>query len=691
MTWLEILGAVASIFAILGVPVGIWMAQWELNYRIATGHLGPLCTDEDKMGYFVAKLCCKWFYRLRPVRIPKVPPPRLPTITALIEAGDEGWFTSAIFNSISPNHAEVSWKPLYEAFFCEYIWSCYRWGLRQNSNIPQNLCTYIKKAKKTVQLLNSASKTAYYGRTVSQYNCTAHLDVKPGTNALGQCQSDDIDPHFLFEEPVSSRRPLAVATFTQVNRAEALGSLAVATFTEVYRAEALGSDAQDEDHRPILVRSHRSLSGRNLRVAAAKRQAWWNKTKDIWIHAGHPSLEISKEELVAMSFIIGIQLNIHNSEFLPNGYGPYGMTITSDKVNRVSTFSIMHGHRVKKPALGSGYSTLYAKHMACGCLPFAQRDTESGPQTDTIPITDAIIEHLKKGGSLSDQNPDERLSASSILLCRLPGSTDTNFFQKRIPDGQSIFKADTINNINQAVYAYWWDAVAGIAFGGLAPMATRNLKEIVQFTLRGNINWTEFPKGSFALEKLVSILDLNLSHTTGMTVLSPSISPQDTDVVFVRDPEVEGTRFTVEILNRYSTLVERLMAIAQMNLGVDSAGIVELVHSTLSDMLKTSYKNAVRRARGEQVLDPVWDIDAFLKDLGDRAGTGWAIEGPTLVQDCAKVALCTIAAWTDLAITVNWEDHEANLYSQKAPPANRKSNEYYPPLWRHLPDVSAWS
>jgi hypothetical protein len=120
--WMDWVSFVASIFGIVGVTgvvLTIWSFCLDRQKRAAEADLGRVCCDREKMGYFAIDEP-KWWKRKfwKNVALPVVP-----TLSAIIEAGDELAFTSALFDSIPPNHEEVCWKPIYERFYDELAWT----------------------------------------------------------------------------------------------------------------------------------------------------------------------------------------------------------------------------------------------------------------------------------------------------------------------------------------------------------------------------------------------------------------------------------------------------------------------------------------------------------------------------------------------------------------------------------------
>jgi len=128
-----VLSYINTIVTLLGVIWALWTAAWHLNLTHATKHLGSICQDKDVMGWFVAQLP-GWWTRIFPFGMRRVPFPRVPGISTLIKAGDSGVFTSSLFDSIRHSRKQVSWIPIYEAFFIEAAWNCLeQWSLDQET------------------------------------------------------------------------------------------------------------------------------------------------------------------------------------------------------------------------------------------------------------------------------------------------------------------------------------------------------------------------------------------------------------------------------------------------------------------------------------------------------------------------------------------------------------------------------
>ena len=151
------LSYVNTVVTLLGVIWAVWTAAWHLSVQRATKHLGPICRDKDLMGFFVVK-APRWWWAIFPFfGIPRVDIPLIPSVSALIEAGDDGVFTSSMFNSILPDRRKISWNAVYERFFVEYAWKLAQSGLngaaplRRDSWDPNgDLRKYQKRAEEAV-------------------------------------------------------------------------------------------------------------------------------------------------------------------------------------------------------------------------------------------------------------------------------------------------------------------------------------------------------------------------------------------------------------------------------------------------------------------------------------------------------------------------------------------------------------
>lgn len=167
-------GDIVVWITILGFLYGIWAGTYAWTRQKTIQRLGSTCYDKEQMGPFVARFS-RWWQRVFLFIFPipcKVPVPHLPTITALIKAGDDGLYTSALFDGIEANYQQVSWKPLYEAFFHELLWRQWTQS-NKNQDVDQYLhSTSLHFCKLTKGVLNDLDQAA--GRQVRNLFLSLH-------------------------------------------------------------------------------------------------------------------------------------------------------------------------------------------------------------------------------------------------------------------------------------------------------------------------------------------------------------------------------------------------------------------------------------------------------------------------------------------------------------------------------------
>jgi hypothetical protein len=258
----------------------------------------------------------------------------------------------------------------------------------------------------------------------------------------------------------------------------------------------------------------------------------------IWMRSGKPNIEISREELLALSLTLGITLQINDYTQNVRGLGPFGTGLNVVQDNGEWKLEVVHGARLTrhKASRGSGYTSLFAKHIAFGSLPFA--DTTDWIRS--IYVNDGVLGAIKRGDSIVDGSSFGGRPLQ--ILRRLPGlkqidayyhwSDATNLKLKPVSEHRpgQFYRSDKKTRIvvrrqktaagrqselapvetsvqstppklhdasqekdasnsvmcsgqYEGIYANWTRAVTGIAFGGLVPQSSDNLAQAVEFTV----------------------------------------------------------------------------------------------------------------------------------------------------------------------------------------------------------------
>jgi hypothetical protein len=139
----------------IGVILGVITFCTGLAKRATEKDAGRVCSDVDKMGYFAINesnwyLPWQYFKSHVPLHI-------VPEMSAIIRAGDDLAFISALFDGIPANRDKVCWLPIYEGFFNELAWNQESSYWDSVSTDP-NLKRYAKKAAVQVEKLEKSRK-----------------------------------------------------------------------------------------------------------------------------------------------------------------------------------------------------------------------------------------------------------------------------------------------------------------------------------------------------------------------------------------------------------------------------------------------------------------------------------------------------------------------------------------------------
>ncbi|KAM7198696.1 hypothetical protein V8F20_006011 [Naviculisporaceae sp. PSN 640] len=590
---------VAAIIVVVGVPLGFY----DANSRWSTRLLSNLAMDEDEMGYFTAFRRC-WLWVFAMVHIPTVKVPRVPSVGTLIRAGDDGvWSSAMLLDERSPGGRAkdpvVSWVQIYEAFFREFAWAldrydheigrdgaesfeqAHRWRSVVEGEVMKR---YRKEAAFDVwKLKHRVSDSTWNRHTRSRW-------VWPFSVWRTWCIRNILYPvdrfwhsfilamHAFFYTYESLSGHLArlshelntidveLDLIPRVDRqllyypwriyakesSPATGPRSIfGKVTAVHQCETgePPTARRPKDIRPTLVSCVRPLEQlysmsttmTGNRVKAQRRLKGDEKGQRLRIFDEVPAIKISEEDLGALCMVLGIETR--GEPFLPSGRGALGHLLTS---HQESGMNFLHlGYHLQKSlahdrSAGSGYLTLFAKHLTCGCIPFGRSTTEHGiTMIHTIPITPIVNDLIRRGGFISDANPppgkaiwglksirflqempkngghnfyhepydgiedyhhngvghQETIQASffafsramteQLLIVRENAELmgDTTYLAEKDPMG-SIYHIDSQTRVPYCCRK-WSQVVTGIAFGGLVPLTTRRLARLVEFTVGG--------------------------------------------------------------------------------------------------------------------------------------------------------------------------------------------------------------
>jgi len=486
-----------------------------------------------------------------------------------------------------------------------------------------------------------------------------------------------------------------------------------------------------------------ALKGKVDNKPPGGRLSWTTNLQELWIHNDAPCIEVSEDELGALALAMGVTLKLDDKDSLPSGPSAFGASITSSNDGNMTKLKFSFGfwHQNWYWA-GSGYQTLFAKCMACGCLPFARDTTrmkffdEFGILSEVVhavEVTPDVLEGIKNGDHISTGDRGCSYSSkASAYLDRLPSSAICYLYDQKVQkeDGNH----GLIQRNNGESVGSWVTAVTRIAFGGLVPMATKSLIEAVQFTVgKGNpVDEGDTLESliSFVMEQTKEEVGNNSLRLFGITrEIDGEMNKNNNKVdlgAILRKPQ--PVRYIVEVLARYNTLLERFTAMMATNHpGEQSTDLLQLVFNKCEDDIRERYitareefKKGGGMERSEE-KEPV-EIEKVLEEgektneeenplkgllrilLGEIPPPDYQ-KHPT-IEDCALVARYIIKAWANVVKVVDWDDHaqgktgedknDGGKCSDIPKGGNNKAtpievDEVYKPIpFSKLPDVALW-
>ena len=289
--------------------------------------------------------------------------------------------------------------------------------------------------------------------------------------------------------------------------------------------------------------------------------------------------------------------------------------------------------------------------MACGNLPFA-RPNDDVDWIKSVYVSPHVLEALKTGRNITDL-PDNAFPKAIEYLRRLP---TLNSAQAWPHYGTEKSKDESgemglIKKCDGEIAGKWCRAVSGIAFGGLVPQSTIELKDAVAFTLSGlpavipvedANDIPEEPSNDCKgqLERLVNKVHL---QDENLNLFGKYVAARASwqDACFATD--CYNTRDAAAVFARYMTLLERLTALCEHQ-EENPKDQMQRVYERTCEILEKSYKRAVDQKVQSSSEDVGKILGKVVRDIRKR----FKISPDHCVislDDCATIAACIIAAW----------------------------------------------
>jgi hypothetical protein len=587
----------------------------------------PIIDGNDEHHHQLSKISASW-RRMFTSKQDQVKGRWAPTLSAMIKAGDEGLFSSALFANLHGHPGELPLQALYEVFAEE------------------------------LRLRAMAERSAYSG-DMSRFLSTTN---KPATHGPKRVQS-------------LSRRTTGRSDGRNKSQRKSLDISAV--------EKGFARSISVKRPPPLLVAMRNGLSA--LERGGAPQMSWMKEGRISELRYGSMSMVVTPAELIALSIVLGSPLNSNGkSDLAPSQRGAFNTSIcqsvTEDGKHQITLLqhkrSISHMH-----ACGSGFSLLFAKHMATGFLPYSHE--RNGVKS--FIVTNDTLKAVQAGSSVCLHESKVR-TLQSRLLASLPSSCEVSFYRTSVSSHPQL--------ANPLI-----DSISTLPFlGGLVPLASMPLINTVQFIASGGL-----PPGRL-LQRLEGLIDKINRYAPHLNIFGPIYEPQNAALLY-RERERLGKLATgantsdsiadkTARMQRYITLLERLMALIP---GMKSKEVMAAVQEATKKEIYLSYSDAIASyqstcsAGSLTAHSDTADFDARMRrlitqthlhsnhpsdastlivvsprsstspsttNLGKQVEQFLKTELPLSVEAVAIVARMVIVAWTLSVEAVAWEEGE---------------------------------
>jgi hypothetical protein len=545
----------------------------------------------------------------------------VPTISGLIKAGDEGTFSTTMFAQTHSHPGKLSLQALYEAF-ADKLRSQ---PMTERSTYPAELTRFLSSTRR-------ASNGPRRVQSVSHR----------GTNRR---QPDG--------SVKSQRKSLDLST--------------------VERGLARSMSVK----RPILVSARSGFS-----AADGEQISWMREGQTAESCDGSLGVRLTTQELATLSILLGSPFTTTDEIDLSaadKGVFNISIHVSRDADTRVT----LRQHKRSKlhlPANSSGCSTLAAKHLAAGFLPFRQ----DKKRIHAVQIDNNTLRLLHAGTPIEISMGSG--SRQAQWLASLPTSRELSFYATGALDAAQPQPPNPVI-----------DAVSMLPFqGGLVPLAASPLVKTAHFIAAGGL-----PPARI-LQRLEGLVDKVNRYAPHLGIFGPLYESQNA-VLLYRERErlgklattanaADGIADKASRTGRYITLLERLMALIphikpqDVQVAVQEATKKELersyseavlAHKTNAIVVVDSYGCPRSDARSKRssaqspsrfsrqsdtstctVTSLRSSIGTSASNLGKQIEDLLKMELPFSVETVAVVARLVIVAWTLSVEVVAWDEGE---------------------------------
>lgn len=585
---------IASLIALIAIILAIIGLINERIQRVRGRDAGSVAADPSKMEYFFVPQLSRW----SAFNGGKTEDLKMTTIQGLIKAGDSQLWTSAALDQLPEIITEICWVALYKSIFDEVAIRLSTGNDRED--FPKIVRKFLSRAD---------------DRFVRDTKLLEEIrDCERKEQQLGDDGKDSIKLKKTRKKLKKMRKKRSY--FVDRN--------------EYYKSPC-----------PDLINCCRKFKVTDPNGETEDEDLGLQDIQPTWLVGDRPCIATSREELAGLALILGMRLKWH--AYAPSlvGVGAFATSLRAGQENGTWRLHLMQATRIPRHfrSPGSGYTTLMAKHIACGSLPFA----DTSRWVRSVFVTDKVIEGIRTGGSVKDV---QSFGGEALeYLRRLPGVKQIDAFYDIDPTPRPDASLGTILKSNGSPLlntCTWSRAVTGIAFGGLVPQAAEYLAQAVAFTVAGI-------QGK-CFEELESLINELHRHNTDKEIFGAYVSERirGEDLVdnvnYTLPTRSSDVRDAAAVFARYMTLIERVTARCEVK-----KDPVDAVFEAACRLIQRAYVSAVRKDEASTAERAV-DLGLTVKRVKDEISRDKAIP----LDDCAVVVRAVIAAWAWQVPYIAW-------------------------------------
>ncbi|KAF2734209.1 hypothetical protein EJ04DRAFT_402942, partial [Polyplosphaeria fusca] len=464
---------------------------------------------------------------------------QVPAISSIIKAGDEGVYSSLLFNNLHEQPGQLALETIHDAFARQLS------SRPERSSYPPELSRLMSDSRNRVRRAQSTR--------------------------VGREARPNMPPRKSMDSAGGLNRALSRRTTA-----------------------------------PVLISSLNPLPSPDPTQTGSV--AWTRDLRPAQYIEGKTAIGVTAEEVTALSVALGTPLTRAEhpadqekaSSLFVEGEGAHGISVSSIPLDNKRFHIVLNQHKrrvARFPAKGSGYSSLFAKHMAAGSLPFSQDNAH----VNSVLIDTRTYELIKTGRHLHAQLSSTG-SSGSAYLSALPSSRKNRFY--------SLTEAK-----KSTPSALFLNAIADLPFtGGLVPHASSSLTSAIHFVTSAGL-----PPARL-LQRLEALVDKVHAHSPHLALFGPLFEPQNAGLRFreqdrlgrlALDPSTPDSLADKSArMHRYITLLERLMALVP---GLKPHAVLAAVREATRKEIERSYEDALALFRTNNA--PVTDMLGFPSGL----------------------------------------------------------------------------